>query len=444
MIKFNLKRSSDLPVIQIGVGGYSSSGKTVLIDAMFSFFSTVHIPPSIPENFGGLLLETTQFDGSYTHYTALRSSVSNRFHLSTNATVDTGEWDEHTYTGRLNFCGMEKILLVRNLPGEMFRLFFEQSGNQNKSVKTLFDEFVNSHKKDREIKDRLFKFTLTDPKKNNTDYISRQMGQLRDAFIEAKLKERGNEEVQNIRKNFYAFLFYISSDYNVYCIKSTGRSQGELRNDNENIYLGAGSLEDVSRFMICFTQIDRIMETDTLPPAELLPAPAGQSTFRKIWADRKNILLEQFGLKKTNPVANENNGTTRYWTALAQLYNDVIKKQYRYIKEDGISQLHNFIGQSRHKWFMTSVAYSYPRKKFLKFAEQGTTINAVEQPGRDTSGDSENWRLDNSNERTPIGVLELMLHILKKEKYDLGSSGLYISTLKSDPMYNGIFARILH
>lgn len=418
MIKF-FSRKPD--VIQIGVGGFSSSGKTVLIDALFSFFDNKHIPGYIPPNFTGGFFkeETNPFEGVYTDYYSLRLNVSSSFHKPDNATLDDGTWNAHTHHIYLSFCGKKKLILIRNLPGEMFRIYFEQQPNAfNKSLKILFDEFIKSSNKYRNVYRSLFK----DASQHTQHDIEKKMTEIRDAFANKlqSLNMKAGSDIEEVKTNFFGFLFYVTSDFNVYCIKSKGR-RGENDDDSDksnkeikNIYHGIES-DKGERFIICITQFDRILKTNNELPKSEVDNP--KSTSINIVQKVKKSLLETIGDKKRKEPSdkNNNNELAKYWLSMNALYRDIEQKETKLIKEEEWKKLNDLIGETRYNLFTTSVAYNFSASKFFKFRDQ-------DAEGSQTSGDV--WKEELNGRRTPVGVLELVLYILKKSGFDLKKSGL--------------------
>lgn len=427
------KPDEDLDVIQIGIGGYSSSGKTVLIDAIFSLFSHISIPGYMPKTFRGGFFETEKFKGTYKDFTSLRAYVSNKFHTA-HATADRGTWNENTYCAKLSFCGKERNILIRNLPGGMFKLFFEQSGNQNISIKSLFNEFIGSHEEYRKIYRDLYSFQLKEKANNTAAQIERKIIEIREAFIQSKLNDGAQERIQDIRENFFAFFFYMTSDYNIYCIKSNGRTETEIESDNENINRANRNSEDVGKFIICFTQFDRLMLGKVLPTNtfEITDETGKKSRLRRLW----NWCLESIGMdtgtKKRD--YDPDNELIRYWLSTNELYRDLYCDTPQYVNQTEWNEIRNFIGSTSYKWFFTTVAYNFSQRRFFEFQSQGSTATLAASNGSGgqspvtgtalVSQPAGVWTILNNNQRTPVGVLELMLHIFIKSGLKMKDSDL--------------------
>jgi len=392
-------------IIQLGIGGYSSSGKTVLIDALFSFFDNMAIPGYMPQNDYGTLTE--DFDGLpvYEKHGDLRRKVSNYFHHD-NKTEDKGIWHENTHCAKLSFAGKEAIILIRNIPGEMFELYCRQSNNNSDSLKTQFKTFISKNGKDKKLLSNLFKFKIKGKDQDKSKIIEEIINKIRSdffSFIDLNGTYSAQQEtILKIEKNFFSFLFYYTSDYNIYCIKSKGLIDDERKNINDNIF---GN--DKNKFILCYTQFDRILIEKTLP--EIITN--NQAKELTVKGKLANHFFEAIGIKK-----NESNNNTktvnemeRYWLVMEMLYEDIAKQQYKYINKvdwDGIKSVtpkHNF------NWFFSSVAYNFKKKKFLNFENQSNVANG-------NNGDTI-WNLENNNERTPIGVLEILLFILKRKGF---------------------------
>lgn len=444
------KPDEALDVIQIGIGGYSSSGKTVLIDAIFSLFSHIHIPGYMPRTFRGGFYATEKFQGAYGDFAILNGYVSNKFHTD-HATADRGTWNENTYCAKLSFCGKERNILIRNLPGGMFRLFFEQSGNQNKSIKSLFNEFIASNKEYSKIYRDLYSFQMKEKKLNTPAQIELKIIEIRDAFINAKLSDGPQERIQNIRENFFAFFFYMTSDYNIYCIKSNGRTQTEIESDNENINRVHKNKEDVGKFIICFTQFDRLLLQKVLP-VPMAETPQ-ENIKRNRWQRVKDLFREAIGKmpggKSKKGSYDRNNELIKYWLSTNELYRDLNGDSSLYVNQGDWNDLRNFIGSTTYKWFFTTVAYNFSQRRFFEFHNQGSAVLPSGNNG--TGGHSAHatnalitiptgvWTIANNNQRTPIGVLELMLYIFTKSGLKMKDSDL---PLPKEREFNWVISKV--
>ena len=388
-------------VIQIGIGGYSSSGKTVLIDAIFSIFDTMVIPGYMPDNFTGMLLDASEEIPAYSGHNTLRSDVSINFHTD-HKTRDEGVWYENTYRAKLNFCSKKKILLVRNLPGEMFNVYYEASGNERKSLKTRFIDFIGEHKEYKKLYKKLFKFEYAKKDAEQKKTIENKLIEIRDAFFKnvGLANYINKDKIPTIEKNFFAFLFYLTSDYNVYCIRSKGMEEDEIKTANENIFSSNSGEKDGQKFMICFTQFDRIFRSRELPQIDLLSE--NEKIGKKKYMASLNELL---GIKKEKNALLQETEITKYWLAMNSLYIDLEKKEQSIVNTSDWNALKAITGNFRCSWFTTSVAYNLRERKFFDFENQDGNLS------------SDIWTLQNNNLRTPVGVLELILYILTKSGF---------------------------
>ena len=412
-------------VIQIGIGGYSSSGKTVLIDAIFSLFDKGLVPGYLPKSFTGGLYSTERFKGSYKDYASLRAYVSNQFHTD-HATVDRGVWNENTHCAKLNFCNSERILLIRNLPGEMFRVYFEQDrANQNQSIKTLFREYIESVDTYKKIYRNLFKFQLTEKESNTGSTIQNKLTDMREDFITNKLSHLPETSLVSVRNNFFAFIFYMTSDYNIYCIKSKGREENEIRTANENIIRANKDEKEASRFMICFTQFDRILKQKQLPPSSAEYNATSLNVVGRLKKIVKDFLKDKEEKSNANHKGNE---LINYWLSMNALYKDIELEEPEFVEKVEWDNLKNITGNMQYKWFTTSVGYNFSQKKFFEFSNQ------------DNSTSTDIWTINNNNQRTPIGVLELMLYILTKSGLNRDNSHL---PLPKEIQFNEVTKKII-
>lgn len=395
--------SGSSEVIQIGVGGYSSSGKTVLIDAIFSIFDKTGVPGYIPDSFTGVLLDASDDIPAYSSHNNLRAEVGNNFHTD-HATRDEGFWWENTYHAKLSFCDKEKVLLIRNLPGEMFGIFYAESGNERKSLKTRFVNFISQHREYKRVYKKLFRFEFAKDDPEQYRKIEEMLLRIRDEFINTLTQQRlvTNDQIPEIENNFFAFLFYLTSDYKVYCIKSRGLEQEEIATANENIYNVASSTAESDRFIICFTQFDRIFTLRELPRLNLLTDGDGITQRKGLWA----AFLRNIGYTREHKVPVAETNIARYWLSMNILYKDLDAADQHVVNTADWKALKAITGRIRYNWFSTSVAYNYEAGRFFEFQNQEGNV----------SEDIWTWR--NNGLRTPVGVLELILYILTKSGFN--------------------------
>lgn len=389
-------------IIQIGVGGYSSSGKTVLIDAIFSLFSDAAIPEYMPKTHVGTFLNASDRLSAYSTHSDLRADVSISFH-GDHATVDEGIWHENTHCAKLHFGNTEKILLIRNIPGEMFSDYFAKLGNDNKSLKSRFQTFIAENKEYKKIYKKLFKFEIEKGNPKQKELIEESITKLREAFFKSIKLETlvAGEGIRTIQRNFFAFLFYMTSDYNVYCIKSKGLADEEIKIAADNIFRANSEKSEFAKFIICFTQFDRILNANTLPEINHSNNGELESPQINFWKRVKNSFAEK-KQETINTTMIADTEIKRYWLTMNEYYSQIESNKFDLLNETDWKNLKKITGNIRYSWFYTSVAYNYSEKKFLGFQNQGTQTNV------------DVWSLQNNNERTPIGVLELLLYILRK------------------------------
>lgn len=391
--------SSKPDVIQIGIGGYSSSGKTVLIDALFSIFDTNAVPQYMPKNHAGVFLDASEYLPAYSNHSDLRAHVSNYFHQD-HATIDEGKWNENTHCAKLHFSGKKKIILIRNIPGEMFSVYCQQMGNENKSLKTRFKEFISANKGYKKTIKKLFKFQISPKNLEHKSIIETALNEIKDAFFQYinLTNYTPADAIPKIEKNFFAFLFYFTADINVYCIKSKDLTEEEIKVANDNINNSFSSENDISNFIVCYTQFDRILSVKKLPDIAPEHIPNDENSGSKF--------LKLLGVKKqanssSNGTANE---ITNYWLTMNKFYEDVEKSEHKMIAQNDWNSIKSITGNGRYNWFYTSVAYNFNQNKFLDFQNQ-------------TAAALDTWKIENNNERTPIGVLEMLLYILRRNGF---------------------------
>lgn len=412
-------------VIQIGVGGYSSSGKTVLIDALFSIFDTNAIPQYMPKNHAGVFLDASEYLPAYSSHSVLRAQVSNYFHED-HATTDEGKWNENTHCAKLHFSGKKKIILIRNIPGEMFSVYCQQIGNEHKSLKTRFQEFLSVNKSYKKTIKKLFKFQIRSNDSEQKRIIENELNKIREAFFQFinLTTYTPADAIPKIEKNFFAFLFYFTADINIYCIKSKDLTDDEIRVANDNINNSFSSESDINNFVVCYTQFDRILSEKKLPDTTT-PASSVENGKPTL----KEQLLELFGAKKrANSLSNgANNDITNYWQTMNKFYEDVEKSEHKIIAQNDWNRIKSITGNGRYNWFYTSVAYNFKKEKFLDFQNQ-------------TLSTSDKWELANNNDRTPIGVLEVLLYILRRNGFKENNWKLALS--KQDDRFATIRRKI--
>jgi hypothetical protein len=409
------KTDEKLPVIQIGVGGLISSGKTVLIDALFSLFDNNLKSGYMPKKFSGLYT-TERFDGSYESYSQLRSTVSSKFHTD-NKTLDNGAWNQNTYVAKLRFCKKDFILLIRNLPGEVFNRYFVPSQGHSTPVKLLLENYLLSSEHYKEYYKDIFTFKMHGKKNNKKAKIAEVLDNIRDNFIADCLGFMGEDEKPEFIKNFYALMFYLTSDYHIHCIKSEDKDNF----DNSGIFPAMRDSGQLKRYVFCYTQFDTLINSNKLPePGEVVAELTFLQKIKYFIRSKgdSNIFKKESNMDKL----------LLYWFQMNKLYDELNDPVSAYINQEEWQQLKgNTMGASDFKWFIATVGYNYKEQVFYKFPKPG------EKPdGKDY------WKgAANNNQRTPVGVLEMMLYILfswgekiKSRKLKLKHSSLSLPNVK--------------
>ena len=349
-------------VIQIGVGGAPSCGKTVLIDAIFAILEKGQdlYPGYIPGTFvNGKKISVANdiFDNNYDNYGELRRTVSRKFHsadIEDSKTEDDGTWNCNTHWIELR-ANKRCILLIRNLPGEMFNLYYKVGDfNANHNVDWYFKQFIGNSQKHKHF----FDYSAYGNKTNS------EIASFKEEF-ENHLKAV-NPTYNNygfLMKNFYAYLFYKTSDTVIKCVKSTKRNEKE----NE-INIGMFNHADtVKNDYFCMTQIDRILQK------------------------KESIDLPREDFDK-------------YANTMNKIYAEVDNREETFIHIDRDEWMNNRgIATGSKLPYFTSVTYN---------------LEAIPRGFFSFNNDKENslplWTEGNSYLRTSIGVIELVLSILKR------------------------------
>lgn len=176
--------------------------------------------------------------------------------------------------------------------------------------------------------------------------------------------------------------------------------EDEIKTANENIFSSNSGEKDGQKFMICFTQFDRIFRSRELPQIDLLSE--NEKIGKKKYMASLNELL---GIKKEKNALLQETEITKYWLAMNSLYIDLEKKEQSIVNTSDWNALKAITGNFRCSWFTTSVAYNLRERKFFDFENQDGNLS------------SDIWTLQNNNLRTPVGVLELILYILTKSGF---------------------------
>ena len=87
-----------------------------------------------------------------------------------------------------------------------------------------------------------------------------------------------------------------------------------------------------------------------------------------------------------------------------KFYDDIEKGKHEIIDRTKWNNIKDITENGRYNWFYTSIAYNFNQKKFLDFQNQTTTSSDI-------------WSIHNNKQRTPIGVLEVLLYILRRNGF---------------------------
>jgi len=395
----NKKINEKTEILQIGVGGFTASGKTLLIDAILSLFGGKgERPYYIPNRFNGRIHTQIFSNGKYESFENLQNLVQKKFEYSELFTEDKGIWNENMYEGTLDFCGKQVTLIFRNIPGEMFRYYY----SANEGVKNIS---LNQHFRDFCAKENVdFKnlFKKLDEKGIND---------IRDKFFDEYLKKVEVSfnwtQKPKTHDNFYAYLFYRSSDSKIYCIKSSEKEETAMESDRENItYL---KYEPI----YCITQFDRIINKEKFLDFGISANINNKDGYNpsegiKLWnkplfqSSKKNIFLQG-----ETPIENKDDIRT-YFKRMNKLYNETLNNKVNVItdKDQWDHITNHFNGElSAYTCFLTSISFHKKEKIFYSFEDS-----------------NKKWIRSNFTNRTSFGVLEMMLHILGKSGFKLKNS----------------------
>lgn len=421
------KKTGAPKVIQIAVAGEPTSGKTILIDSLFRLmgaYSPAYLDnlnfskPDIlelvdPDSYGMV----DDLKGYYKSIKSLNSHVTDNFHKQALGTNDSGIWDEHTYKAVL----LEKksprlIFLVRNISGEMFNVFFgmkHKGIEYNTSLNDLFMDFRNS-KQGNAIRiefDKPAEFKDNAPK-------------LLDQFI-AFLKQVNTYQVEEFRPlistHFFAYLFYISSPYSIYCL------------DTDAIHSAVNGVEEKAKqtMKILNTTIERMSSSRSQQALFVITKiDLGFSqqinAFSKIMNENNSNADD---LKKLDNIDN-------YWTFVSYLH-EVIDSFIENQPDDrkGIfakgagQEVSDLVYNTVPRLKKTTVTDNVEKKNiFFSSAtfhsRRGEFINIKSNYEPDNVTAIDFWHGHINNARTPIGVLELLLRILHDNNINLNSLGV--------------------
>lgn len=379
------KRKKTPQVIQIGVGGYAGCGKTVLIDAIFATLDKQNYPGYLPSGFiNDITIDCSGdiFEGKFKKYSELRNYVSSYFHQSKETPVEEGKFNSNTYWMKLKYKRKKFILLIRNLPGEMFNQYFSDSYLSNlngKSLNSAFNDFITQNKEYRNKYKHFF----------NGNKSGEEISKFKikfEEYLKTEYKEiEKNDSLSLCMDDFYAYVFYKSSNTIIRCVKAYTENETEIKVNNDMLE----KTDEMFNDFICITQFDRIMK-----------------------------VKYPFQFK-----ISENTWET-YATRMSEIYNDIEKKEYNIVDEEKLeaSKPQNIFQTTP---YFSSVAFRFDKDEFLGFEN-------------DSDLSFKQWNLRNNQYRTSLGVIELVSNILKKNNIELSIGDLDPNI----PYLNGFLDRL--
>ena len=444
MLNRNTKKTMDTSnpeVLQIGVGGFTSCGKTLLYDAIVSLFGDLtpyYLPMTFKRESGKISpVDTTK--GKYSSYMEIQNKVQGKISQKDIKTpLENGTWNLNTYEGILNFCGQQKKIIIRDIPGEIFRDFYTsyEGFSVNASTKS-FNEVFRDFCSNKSISTATFGKYFKENKQSDIE-------KLRDEFFDY-LKQYDSDVVtrhQIQRDNFYAYLFFKTSDVNIYCL-SFNNPGGVLKNqdgsdktvqDSEQCraaasqYLNDADSSSSKQPVICFTQFDRIIDKDAFfkkgapetskknEKTTILKKKWYEKFWLWIWLQIKSLFDSEE--EKTVKMTDE---LDFYWTRMEALYEDIMKTEnHEFITKPADLQTVIDHSYSRdiltHKpHFLTSTALHNEQKCFFEYEGTGNNV----------------WTNHIIRQRRSMGVLEMMLYILKKNGFNLDKSSIPYSKYRT-------------
>lgn len=408
---------NELDIVLLGVGGAPSSGKTVLIDSLFRFMGDFR--PDYLD--GSNLVDHTRIElrevdnvyernpltGYYNEIRSLNSLVSSYFHRKGIQTVDNGIFDENTYKAILLEKGKPKmVILVRNISGEMFNIYFSLElgpTTLSKSLNEHFDKFEKlsgRHSVD-----------FKNPAGFSAD------NSVADQFIAyLRTNEPRFTDLETyrdpIRSYFFAYLFFRSCNNFIYCLDYSDENDDAAVNVNiDNANRAIEEIGKVGSSFYVVTKLDKFFSTNKLLcNEELNYAPA-----------------KEYELLRT-PVLNS---IENYWTAMRYIYKNIygngsangsdVSKLLTERGMDTITHLKQNTIPTRASRVPVG-AYEkdnvfYSSATFHNFKSCFIAIQPDYSPADRT--DTTYWHAHINKARTSIGVLELWLRLLHDNKFDL-------------------------
>jgi len=372
-------------VIQIGVGGATSSAKTVLIDAIYAILGDPQrIPDYLPPEYLNkvkLSPVTDAFENSnFRDLGLLISKVHTTFDKEDNKTQPGEAWEYETYLINFQYEHSKRILLIRNISGETFSRYFSAINNntENITLDFLFRNFIKKSNFKKTYK-HLFDYKAFGEDSEN------KANELKMVFfnsIEKQLKtyyKLNDAAIENYKYVFYDYLFYISSTITIKCIKSVLDSNPKKKDEERSINSLMRSTKRALADYECLTQIDRIM-------------------------------LDTY-IKKTDFFNDKNLKFDQYIQIMSKIHQDTINCTTVTHAKNNSTEIFDLtkwraIGETfvQDNLFPITAAFSYTNNRFFKFRGQDNNNSTT-----DTWGET-----NNNNRRTPLGAVELVYCILKK------------------------------
>lgn len=429
----NAVDTSNLEVLQIGVGGFTSCGKTLLIDAIFSLFSENSKPHYLPQNFGGRIVPLSTTLG-YDNHTVLQNFVRQKIDQAEIQTpLETGTWNLNMYEGALIFNNTVKSIILRNLPGELFLLYYtEEEGIDNKSLNEQFKEYIKrnpndiknlfksgSKEKIESLRNSFFNNYLLE-KVGETDKLTdKDIAEIEATAKANKQKVKPLTIIRNKEKhydNFFAYLYFYTSDHNIYCFDATKiySDEDKAANADKNFFSTDGE-EKKENIIFCVTKFDKIIDRNQFFKTNHSTMDINWywSLMEKIYSeinikkDKEEIsedeedLFKIMLLKRVKNWLSKRMKNRKVVTQEAQEKNEVKTPVVNRHDWERIAPRiggHENISQGTINLFFTSTAFHNDKKYFFDYESEAT----------------EKWTNHNILVRRSLGVLELMLHILKK------------------------------
>ena len=385
---FNFLPKRTPKVIQIGVGGATSSAKTVLIDAILSVLDSNGYPGYLGDDFRqkrNLYAVTNSFEhSSFQNASELRAHVSNYFDVGKATPVNTGTWSFETYIMEFEYNGSKRIILLRNMSGEVFQNYFHDQIN-NQTFNSLFQLFIRGNDEFKHKYKKLFNYKAFGINSENEAEKLKTMffNHISDYISKHKVTSFIPADIIKYENSFYDYLFYITSQITIKCIRSViDGDEEEIKNEKDlnSRMVKAGRREKFLKNeadYVCYTQIDRYID--------------------KYMTDNKNQLVKF-----------KNDSNNIFFDQYITIMNKIHRHFYTLrttVAEAGENRDDTFGSIKDTKFFPVTIAFNFSRNQFYNFKNQKS----------DEEGGNVYWGTDaNNDERTSLGVVELVYCILKK------------------------------